>query len=102
MIPDIDDDAFEALEAIIARHAPELHGCARAELLGRILDDWLPTVIDAPPDVALDDLGAPADWAIDETAERPVLTFRRCSVIQGAPALALMRLLEVMMVRPSG
>lgn len=121
MIDDItiSDEAYDALEAIILRHMPGAHGCAVAELRGAILDEWLPLldrpqieILDAlgaddcaqmlgedtPDDarpVATEGLGDPADWAIDETAGRPVLTYQRCSVIQDEQALTLMRLIAV-------
>ncbi len=41
----IEDETYDALEAIILRHMPEAHGCARAELHKAIRDEWLPTVV---------------------------------------------------------
>lgn len=42
---EIDDDDYDALEDLITRHAPNLHGCAAAELRRAIVTDWLPTVV---------------------------------------------------------
>jgi len=42
---EIDDEEFEQLEEIISRHAPDLHGCARAEMHREICDGWLPKVV---------------------------------------------------------
>lgn len=57
-----------------------------------------PELCIAPDDVgpvATEGLGDPADWAIDQSTGRPVLTYQRCSVIQDEQALTLMRLIAV-------
>lgn len=63
-VVDVDDESWDDLEALLAARLPDLHSCGRSDLLGAIVDDWLPKLLARTP--------APADTQAinDVIAER--------------------------------